>query len=170
MNVPRSVQRLALEVEGWLEFGCPDKALERIEPLLAMPGARPVALVMSVRAFVDLARHGDALAALEELRTFESDNEWLHVTEAWCRKRLDDLPGAIDCMRRLLHHNPRSAIGHFNLGCYLALRGEPESALDEVTVACGLDPDFRTLAAHEDDLVSLRGNPDFEALLPGGSA
>ena len=96
MDVPKSVRRLAVEVEGWLELGCPEKALERAGPLLATPGARPVALVMHVRALIELGRFAEALGSLRELRSFENDSEWLEVTEAWCRKRLDDLPGVHD--------------------------------------------------------------------------
>jgi hypothetical protein len=73
-------------------------------------------------------------------------------------------------MERLLARTPRSAIGHFNLGCYLALLGDAERALQEVTLACGMDAGFRRAAAGEADLVALRGVPAFEALLQRGEA
>ena len=72
-------------------------------------------------------------------------------------------------MRRLLKRSRRSAIGHFNLGCYLALLGETMRALDEVTVACGIDPSFRKMLAEEDDLKSLQGLPGFESLKESSS-
>ena len=40
-------------------------------------------------------------------------------------------------------------------------------AIDEVTLACGLDQNFRRLAEKERDLESLREHPRFLALLPG---
>jgi hypothetical protein len=69
-------------------------------------------------------------------------------------------------MERLLSRSHRSAIGHFNLGCYLALLGQRDRAIEEVTVACGLDDRFRAAASTEADLVSLRGDARFEELLP----
>jgi tetratricopeptide (TPR) repeat protein len=170
VKLPKSMQRLAVEVEGWLELGCPDRALAKMEPLLDAPGARPVALQFKVRAMVDLGRYGDALDALDEASYFEHDAVWRDVTEAWCRKRLGDLPAAIACMERLLRRNPRSAIGHFNLGCYLALSGDLEQALDEVSLACGMDETFRKLARDEADLGALHEDPRFRALLPGSES
>lgn len=164
-RLSHSQQRLALEAEGWLELKLPDEALPRIDRLLSTPMGRPLGLHLRVRAYVELGRYRDALGDLDELQGYEHDAEWLDVTEAWCRKRTDDLQGAIDCMRRLIERNRRSAIGHFNLGCYLALAGRSADALDELSVACGIDPTFRELARDEKDLVSLHGLPQFRDLL-----
>ncbi len=167
MKLPSSLARLALEVEGWLELGCAEHALSKMPRLDASPEAKPIALALRVRALVDLKRFPQALTSLDELRRFEHDPDWADTTEAWCRKRLADLPGAIACMERLLARTPRSAIGHYNLGCYLALAGDTERALDEVSLACGMDETFRKHAVSETDLDELRGDPRFEALLPG---
>lgn len=78
-----------------------------------------------------------------------------------------DLPAAVHCMEQLLSRNGRSGIGHFNLGCYLALAGESERALDEVTVACGIDHAFRDMLHDEPDLDSLRDDKRFQALMTG---
>jgi tetratricopeptide (TPR) repeat protein len=164
-QVPQSVQRLAIEIEGWLDLSCPEHALQKLPGLLAVPGARPAGLSLRVRALVELSRFEDAIADLEEIRHFDHDAEWADLTEAWCRKRMGDLPAAVACMERLLKRSNHSAIGHFNLGCYLAMLGEPRRALDEVTVACGIDPSFRKLLAEESDLDSLRGNPAIDTLL-----
>lgn len=122
-------------------------------------------LTLRARAFIAQGNHRDALQDLLELRSHVPDLDWLELTEAWCRKRLDDLPGAIACMERLLAKDARSAIGHFNLGCYLALHGEHERAMDEVTLACGLDEEFRTHAKDEPDLDCLRTDDRFRQLL-----
>jgi tetratricopeptide (TPR) repeat protein len=169
LEVPVRLQRLACEVEGWVELGCWAQALDRLAPLLDEPASRPAALELSVRALVGLGRHDAALAQLAELRQGAAEREWLELTEAWCRKRTGDLPGAAACMERLVAASHRSAIGHFNLGCYLALLGQRERALDEVTLACGLDPDFRRSLAGEPDLDSLRDDPRFQALAAAAS-
>ena len=155
------------EIDAWISFGCPDRALAKLEPLLTTVGARPAGLALQIRALIELDRYPEALDCIHELRGLGSDDEWLDVTEGWCHKRLDDLQAAIACMQRLVARTRKSAIGHFNLGCYLALDGKVEEAIDEVTLACGLDQNFRLLAEKEHDLESLRDHPRFLDLLPG---
>jgi tetratricopeptide (TPR) repeat protein len=166
VDLPGSLSRLALEIEGWLDLGCAEHALRRMQPLLGTPGARPVGLMLQARAFVTQTRYAEALESLAEARTFDHDPEWLEVQEGWCRKRLDDLPGAVECMERLVRLKPRSAIGHYNLGCYLSLSGDIERAIEHVTIACGLDESFRMHAEDERDLDPLRRDARFRRLLP----
>ena len=153
-----------IEVEGWLELECPKKALEKLIALLEHPAGRAVGLLLQVRAFVAMQEFQKALDSLQKLKEFDHDQEWADLTEAWCRKRLDDLPGAVGCMERLIQRD-KCSIGHFNLACYLALMGERQRALDELAIACGMDPRFRKLLQEEADLESLHDDPAFKALL-----
>jgi predicted Zn-dependent protease len=159
-------ERLLQEVQGWLELGLPDAALQRLQPLLADPETRQLATMLQVEALIIADRHADALGTIDRMREQAPDKEWLDLKEAWCRKRTGDLQGAASCMERMLARTHHSAIGHFNLGCYLALLGERERALQEVTIACGIDPSFRSAAGNELDLVSLRDDPRFQELFP----
>lgn len=163
--VPAALQRLADEVDGWLDLRCPERALERVQPLLLDPAGRPAGLIMRIRAYVRMGRHDEALTDIAELRTGKDAVDWLDLCEAWCRKRIADLAGAIRCMEQLLARNPKSDIGHFNLGCYLALAGQRDRAIDEVTVACGLTDSYRDLARDEPDLDSLRNDARFRSLM-----
>lgn len=160
-SVPNDLERVAAEIDGWLELRCPQRALERLQPLLDRADARAVGLSFRVRALVATKKHAEALADVLELRELGLDPAWLDLTEAWCRKRMGELPSAIRCMQQLLEREPRSAIGHFNLGCYLALSGELEQALDQVTIACGIDEKFRELLMDEVDLHDLHRDPRF---------
>lgn len=165
--VPKDLERLAEEIDGWLDLRCPDKALDRLQPLLDRPDARPEGLALRIRAYVSTKRFAEALADVAVLRTTDYDAEWLDLVEAWCRKRMQDLPGAVRCMEQLIARMPGSAIGHFNLGCYLALSGDARRAVDEVALACGIDEEFRKYLLDEPDLDSLHRDGRFQKLVPG---
>lgn len=171
-SVPPPLQRLADQIDGWLDLRCPDKALDLLGALLADPAARPAGLAMRVRALARMARFADALPDLDELRRIAPPDEqdWIELTDAWCRKRTGDLPGAIACLERLLARDHRSDTAHFNLACYLALAGQPDRAVDHLALACGLNEQCRDFARDEPDLDPLRTDPRFRELLRQGGA
>lgn len=165
ISVPKSLERLALEIEGWLELHNPELALSKLGPLLKTPGGRATGLFLRTRALVELQRIEEALASIDTLGSFDHDPDWFDLTRAWCLKRTGRVSEAAECMERLIARSHRSAIGHYNLGCYLALLGTQDRAIDEVALACGIESEFRRHAVQEADLDSLRGNPRFDALL-----
>jgi tetratricopeptide (TPR) repeat protein len=164
-DVPDAFRRLADQVDGWLDLRCPDKALALLEPMLANANGRPAALGFRIRALVRLGQYTDALIDLGELRQNVPQHEWIDLTEAWCRKRTGDLRGAIRAIEQLLARDHRHASGRFNLACYLALAGDTERAIDELTLACGIDEACRDFARDDPDLDGLRTDPRFRLLL-----
>lgn len=61
--------------------------------------------------------------------------------------------------------NPESASLHYNLACLEAIAGRSEQALAELRRAIELDRKASGWAREDEDLASLRGAPEFEALL-----
>jgi hypothetical protein len=55
----------------------------------------------------------------------------------------------------------------FDRACLLALSGDRDAALRSLGDAVAIDPAVRERAAQEDDLASLRGDVEFEALIGG---
>jgi tetratricopeptide (TPR) repeat protein len=167
-HVPAALRRLADQVDGWLDLRCPERALELVGPLVASPDANSMGLALRVRANVRLGNYREALADLAALRIHHATHDWVDLTEAWCRRRFDDLPGAIRCTEQLLARNHRHHIARFNLACYLALSGDKERAIDELSLACGINPECRTFAIDEPDFDSLRTDERFRQLLRPG--
>lgn len=168
-HIPEAMHRLVDQVDGWLELRCPERALELVGPLIANPESNAIGLSLRIRANARLGNYPDALRDLDELRSQHPTDDWIDMTEAWCRRRNDDLPGSIRCMEQLLARNHRDHIAHFNLACYLALSGEKDRAIDELSIACGLHPECRTFAIDEPDFDSLRTDERFRQLLRPGS-
>ena len=54
---------------------------------------------------------------------------------------------------------------HYLIGVILVKHGEIDAALQSLKVAVGVNPSWARTASQDDHLASLRGNPDFEALL-----
>lgn len=67
--------------------------------------------------------------------------------------------------REFVRHCPKNSTAHYNLACSLALMERPAEALDalEHSVALGYDDAAHLLA--DEDLVSLRTEPRFRALV-----
>lgn len=163
--VPEAHQRLADQIDGWLDLRCPDKALELLGPMLADEPARDAGLYLRVRALVRLGRYHDALPDLAELAKRHPDEPWVPLTVAFCLKRTGELRHAIPVLRALLERDHRLALAHFNLACYLALDGQHDAAIDALSLACGIDPEHRLFARDEPDFDSLRTDPRFRQLV-----
>lgn len=163
--IPPAHQRLADQIDGWLDLRCPDKALALIGPMLADAGARAAGLWLRVRALVRLGDYQTALPDLAELAKLHPDESWVPLTDAFCRKRTGDLRGAADVLRRLLQRDHKNATAHFNLACYLALAGDQDGAIDALSLACGLDAEHRLFARDEPDFDGLRTDPRFRQLV-----
>ncbi|HEB52211.1 MAG TPA: tetratricopeptide repeat protein [bacterium] len=163
--VPEKFTRLVDQIDGWLELRCPERAIELLPPLLNAPEARACGLSLRIRALLRMAQYDAAIVDLGELRKLHPQDDWVDLTEAWCRRRRGDLDGAIRCVEQLLARNHRHDVAHFNLACYLALTNQKDRAIDELSLACGLNPDCRAYAVDEPDFDGLRTDERFRQLL-----
>ncbi|MFN0243167.1 MAG: TPR end-of-group domain-containing protein [Planctomycetota bacterium] len=100
---------------------------------------------------IETARHPGNLEALAELgHVYTRQGEYARGL-------------AID--RRLVTLLPEDPTAHYNLACSLALLGSAAEALDELESAVRLGYDDAEHLTADEDLVSLRGDPRFVALL-----
>jgi hypothetical protein len=66
-----------------------------------------------------------------------------------------------------LELHPESRSLHYNLACVSAVAGERDRALAELRAAIASDAKSAAGAREDEDFASLRGDPEFEALLGG---
>jgi tetratricopeptide (TPR) repeat protein len=107
-------------------------------------------------------------AAIEPLQAAaDADPGNLHIWLAlgWCHKRVGRLDLAIEALEEGLAVEPGEAIVHYNLACYWSLANNVQLALDFLSQAFDLNPDYRDLVATEPDFDPIRNEPGFQALV-----
>ena len=84
---------------------------------------------------------------------------------AWCFKRIDQLPQAIDAMKLAYQFHKDVPVVLYNLACYYSLAGEKEDALSWLGRAFRMDRQLLKLIENETDFDPLRNDVDFQHLL-----
>ncbi len=59
---------------------------------------------------------------------------------------------------------PQEPIIYYNLACYYSLNAQKQRALDYLSQALAMQPDYRDMIGEERDFDPLRSDPDFQAL------
>lgn len=150
-----SIERSLTAAQGYLELGMPAEALEELNTL---PG--------------DLVSHAEILqlklVILMQLRSWDSACEICHALRnrfpqltvgfihgAFC---LHEMGHTKEAKNLLLAGPPallREATYHYNLGCYEAVLGNVEEALQYLRTSFAMDQNFRIIAQRDPDLKSL---------------
>lgn len=106
-----------------------------------------------------------ALESFDRAATEQPDDLSLLLAMAWCYKRSDQLPKAIQAMEQAHEAAPQEPIVLYNLACYWTLAGNKAQALSWLGRALRMNKSLRDLIPEESDFDSLRNDPDFENLL-----
>ena len=163
----RQARRLLDEAEGYLILGAHTESLRRIGSVEGS-GLVPVE---AARARGEYHRERGEFQEGEEafLRALalRPGDVAATVGLGWCRKRLGNLPGAIEVYLAALTRNPTEAILFYNLACYLSLHGQTEKSLEMLEQAVRMQPRYAQEARTESDFDPVRGDPRFEVLTSG---
>ncbi len=150
--------------EGYLELGLPEQALELLQSQDAAQDSGRASYLRG-EALRQLARYAEAIPFLERSIRLRSDEIHIYLALAWCYKRTDQLPSAIDALERALAIEPSEAILHYNLACYWCLAHNRGICLQYLARALQIDDDFRELVQDEPDFELLRDDPEFRVLV-----
>jgi uncharacterized Ntn-hydrolase superfamily protein len=88
-----------------------------------------------------------------------------HLETAAQHYRQGDLPGAVSEARLSVTLGPKMPETYYDLACYLSLSGMLDEAMQNITTAIKLGPNFKGMAANDSDLKSLRERADFKELV-----
>ena len=161
------IQRAA---EGYLELGMPRHALEMLARLGDPTGFDGHALYLWGEALRAMERYQEALVPLKQAAQLAPENAHVWFALGWCYKRTGQINLAIRSLERVLATQPAEALVHYNLACYWSLAGDKHRALECLSRALEIDPDYRRLIDDEPDFNSLRSDPQFQALCAGSGA
>lgn len=164
-------ERLAREMEGYLELELFEQALERAHILLSAGAFLAKATFAAGECYKMLGRWQEAVDLFQKL--LEGDpppglRKGALLGLGWCAKRLGRLDRAIECLETLCRRFPEEAIGPYNLACYYALDGRRDKVIDLLHRAIRMESGYRALARKEEDFCSLREDPEFRSLIQGG--
>lgn len=158
------IQRTLREAEGYLELNMPQTALDLLARVNDPGTFRGQKLYLTGEALRSLARHAEAIAALEEAADLLPSNIHVWLALGWCRKRIGRLDLAIGALERAEEVSPEEAIVHYNLACYWSLAGKKQRSLAYLSRAISLDSNYRDLLVDEPDFDPIRSDPEFRAL------
>lgn len=157
-------QQLIRQAEGYLELGMIDHALRALDRLGDSEGLESHALYLKGEALRSAERYHEALIELHRSADIMPDDIHIWISMAWCYKRTNNVELAIHSLKEALAIEPGEALLHYNLACYWSLFGDKGQALESLSTAFEIDPNYRDLVDQESDFDPIRQDPDFLAL------
>lgn len=157
-------RRLERHVEGYLELGMPEQALETLAKLGEPDSFGAHRLYLWGEALRSLERYEEAVIPLQRAAEANPDNSSIWLALAWCHKRVDRLDRAIVDIESALVAEPEEALLHYNLACYLSLAGRRAAALEHLAQALSIEPGYRRLIDDESDFDPLRDDAEFQSI------
>lgn len=151
--------------EGYLELQMPDHALRELDGLDDPGELTFIACILRGKARLAKLEYHKALDAFRLAHLEKPTDLDALISMAWCLKRIDRLPQAIDTMKLAYQFHKDAAIVLYNMACYYALAGEKENALSWLGRSLRMDRNYLKLIPDESDFDSLRNDDDFQHLL-----
>lgn len=161
------IQRAA---EGYLELGMARHALDTLARLGDPAGFDAPTLYLWGEALRAMERYEEAVEPLRHAARLAPENLHVWFALGWCYKRTGQIHLAIRSLERVLAVDPAEALVHYNLACYWSLAGNKRRALDFLSRALEIDPDYRRLIDAEPDFNPIRSDPQFQALCTASEA
>jgi predicted Zn-dependent protease len=152
-----SLERALTAAQGYIELDMPDDALGELDALPAAERDCEEALQLRLFVFMKTQRWDEALGLCSKLRELHPDHIAGYIHGAFCLHERGQTAEA----RELLLAGPSAleeqATYFYNLGCYSAVLGELDTAMEYVKTSFVMDEKFREIARLDPDLHQIRG-------------
>ena len=151
--------------EGYLALNMPDHALRELNHISDLGDERYNACMLRGEALLMKEDQQKALDQFQQAHLERPTDLGALMRMAWCFKRTDQLPRAIDAMKLAYQFHKDVAVVLYNLACYYSLAGEKDDALSWLGRAFRMDRELLKLIHNETDFDPLRDDADFQHLL-----
>jgi tetratricopeptide (TPR) repeat protein len=151
--------------EGYLALNMPDHALRELGRIEDLGDDHFKVSMLRGEALQMKHLHLQALDAFRQAHLEKPTELFALMGMAWCFKRVDQLPQAIDAMKVAYQFHKDVPVVLYNLACYYALADEKDNALSWLGRSLRMDRKLLNLIPNETDFDSLRADSDFQHLL-----
>jgi len=149
-------ERALLAAQGYLELGMAEEALAELSTIPELEIRDPDIVELRLHILMQAKRWTEALSTAEELRRIHPDALPAYIHGAFALHEL----GRTSEARNLLLKGPeqlrKDPTFHYNVGCYEAVLGNREAALQSLEQSFALDDTYRDFARQDPDLALLR--------------
>lgn len=173
-------QRLIQEAEGYLDlllapvdslpvnschrFRLARRAIMALDQLDQSEFTHGRAHYLRGQAFRLMEKYHQSIDAMLKAAEIDPSNVHIHLSLAWCYKRVGRLDLAIRALEEALELEPKRGILHYNLACYWSLANNVGLTLAHLARAFELDRGYRKLVRTEPDFDPVRAHPEFVSL------
>jgi predicted Zn-dependent protease len=149
-------ERALLAAQGYLELGMVEEALSELASVPASENRDADLTELRLHILMHGKRWDEALVAAEELLRISPQAVPGYIHGAFALHELRRTAEARDLLLKgppLLRQDPTF---HYNIGCYEAVLGNRESALQSLRESFALDETYRDFAHRDPDLEAIR--------------
>ena len=149
-------ERALLAAQGYLELGMAEEALAELSTLSQTDIPDPDIIELRLHILMQAKRWAEALSTAEELRRIHPDALPAYIHGAFALHELGRTTEARDLLLKGPEQLRKDPTFHYNVGCYEAVLGNREAALQSLEQSFALDETYRDFARQDPDLALLR--------------
>ena len=147
--------RALLAAQGYLELGMVEEALGELSSIGRVAFDDPDIIELRLHILMQGRKWNEAIAAAEELLRMKIDALPAYIHGAFALHELGRTSEARDLLLKgpsVLREDPTF---HYNIGCYEAVLGNRDAALESLRQSFAMDKNFREFAQRDPDLVQI---------------
>jgi len=147
--------RALLAAQGYLELGMVEEALGELSSIGRVAFDDPDIIELRLHILMQGRKWNEAIAAAEELLRMKIDALPAYIHGAFALHELGRTSEARDLLLKgptVLREDPTF---HYNIGCYEAVLGNRDAALESLRQSFAMDKTFREFAQCDPDLVQI---------------
>jgi predicted Zn-dependent protease len=149
-------ERALLAAQGYLELGMVEEALAELTSVYDELRDDPDIIELRLHILMQGRRWAEALTTAEELLRKKPNAVPGYIHGAFALHELGRTAEARDLLLKGPGDLRKDPTFHYNIGCYEAVLGNRESALESLNQSFALDETYRDFAKRDPDLESIK--------------